>query len=234
MPLPRLPAFITFTGLDARTDLTRAFRLAQVYPIEFGVLFSPKRQGLEPRYPDGDTQSSIWWSPLAGNGGGNLGHIAAHLCGQYGRDIMTGASPNVPVDLVYCRRVQVNHLEPDPRVIGRYVSGWGRRLHGIAQTRGDSFPPPARRCDWLFDRSGGTGQQPAAWPRHPGGNQLVGFAGGIGPDNVLKTLRQIDSAGPFWIDMESGVRTDDWLDLDKVEAVCLAVYGNVRVGQAAN
>lgn len=25
--------------------------------------------------------------------------------------------------------------------------------------------------------------------------------------------------GDFWIDMETGVRTDDWLDLDKVEKV---------------
>ena len=27
------------------------------------------------------------------------------------------------------------------------------------------------------------------------------------------------SMGEFWIDMESGVRTEDWFDIDKVEKV---------------
>ncbi|GAA4256618.1 hypothetical protein HLK65_28415 [Azospirillum formosense] len=39
-----------------------------------------------------------------------------------------------------------------------------------------------------------------------------------------EVLTQIAATEPYWIDMESGVRTDDWLDLDKVEAVCRAVY----------
>ena len=32
--------------------------------------------------------------------------------------------------------------------------------------------------------------------------------------------------GEFWIDMESGVRTDDWFDLDKVRRV-LAICNEV-------
>lgn len=51
---------------------------------------------------------------------------------------------------------------------------------------------------------------------------VVGFAGGIRPDNVEGIVRQLreDFPYPFWIDMESGVRTDrDELDRAKIETV---------------
>jgi phosphoribosylanthranilate isomerase len=53
-------------------------------------------------------------------------------------------------------------------------------------------------------------------------NIKVGYAGGINPDNVadkLSFLLEHVNTGEFWIDMESGVRTDDWFDLDKVVKV---------------
>lgn len=56
-------------------------------------------------------------------------------------------------------------------------------------------------------------------------NKLVGYAGGINPDNVSKFLALIAHADNFYIDMESGVRTNGWFDLDKVESVCRQVFG---------
>lgn len=215
----RKPDFITFTGLDARTDLQRAADLAQRYPVEWAVLFSPKRQGLEPRYPDGETQARILWNRVMASSRG----VAAHLCGEHSRRVMLRQKLDVPVDLGHFRRVQVNHQHPDATDITCLQRGWGCTC--IAQTRG-AFPDDDR-ISWLFDRSGGTGTPPEFWPRHPGGGRLVGFAGGIGPDNVLEVLARIDSDGPYWIDMETGIRTDDWLDLDKCEAVCRAVYGDL-------
>ena len=52
--------------------------------------------------------------------------------------------------------------------------------------------------------------------------QKIGYAGGISPDNVADKLTYLFENvrdGEFWIDMESGVRTDDWFDLDKVRRV---------------
>jgi phosphoribosylanthranilate isomerase len=60
-------------------------------------------------------------------------------------------------------------------------------------------------------------------PPYPG--RPVGYAGGIGPDNVVDIIKRINAAGPYWIDMESKIRTDNWLDLKLCRAVCEAVYG---------
>jgi phosphoribosylanthranilate isomerase len=71
----------------------------------------------------------------------------------------------------------------------------------------------------LFDPSGGRGIEPFSWPVPPLGARM-GYAGGIGPDNLLDVLRAIGPVeSPFWIDMESGVRTDDRFDLAKARAV---------------
>ncbi len=57
---------------------------------------------------------------------------------------------------------------------------------------------------------------------------LVGYAGGLKPSNIAQQLPLIAAAagdGPYWIDMESGVRdADDRFDLGKCRAVCEAVY----------
>ncbi|WP_454021235.1 hypothetical protein [Azospirillum sp. Marseille-Q6669] len=206
------PEFITFTGLDARTDLARALHIATVYPVEFGVLFSESRQGREARYPDRGTITHIVCAGFP--------RLAAHLCGAHARRIMGGTPTGL--HLTPFRRVQVNHPSPDAGAIGREMEEWGGP-RGIAQTRDLEFPA-GTAVDWLFDRSAGEGRAPDEWPQHPGGNRLVGYAGGIGPGNVTEVLRKIAATGPYWIDMETAVRPDDWLDLDKVEAVCRAVY----------
>ncbi|WP_050400449.1 hypothetical protein [Bradyrhizobium embrapense] len=211
------PEFITFTGIDNWTELHDIHVLSIKYPVEFGVLFSPKRQGTDPRYPDGDALSRFMWSGL---------RLSAHLCGDYSRRIMAGESivDTIPVDLGYLNRVQVNHAEPDPAKIIEFRNGWGS-MRAIAQTRADAFPADTS-VDWLFDRSGGTGVAPTAWPMHPGGDRLVGYAGGISPDNIRGVMSVLEQMpGRYWIDMESGVRTDDRFDIAKCRAVCEAVFG---------
>ena len=48
----RLPEFVTFTGVDNRTDTNRLIALSHKYPIEWGILFSAANQGENNRYPD--------------------------------------------------------------------------------------------------------------------------------------------------------------------------------------
>jgi hypothetical protein len=210
------PHFITFTGADDQTDVRGMAELSGRYPIEWGILFSPSRQGNEPRYPGGKALSRFAWSGL---------RMSAHLCGGHSRAIMESRIDQVvqqiPVDLGTFNRIQVNHRDPDPARIDEFGKGWGPRC--IAQTRAATFPTDTA-VDWLYDASGGRGIMPDRWPTHDDG-RLVGYAGGISPDNVQAVIGQIAARGPYWIDMESGVRDSaDRFDIALCRQVCEAVY----------
>lgn len=208
----RKPEFITFTGADDWTDIRGMMALSGQYPIEWGILFSPTRQGVDPRYPGGDAQSRFWWSGL---------RLAAHLCGEHSRRVMEGKMPDIPVDLWFCDRVQINHADPRPDLAAQFVEVFGAH-RAIVQCRA-AFPISDSHVDWLFDQSGGRGALPQGWPSHHG-DRLRGFAGGINPENVAKIVGRLEVSGPYWIDMESGVRTDDHFDLKKVRQVCELVF----------
>lgn len=206
------PSFVTFTGADNETSIETMRDLSARFPIEWGILFSPSRQGIDPRYPDAATLERLCKSGL---------QLAAHLCGDHARDVMSGRDPVLPVPLIPFARVQINHGTPDPVIIAAFAQRVGKPC--IAQTRGEAFPDDDR-ISWLFDASGGQGIAPKAWPRHPG--RPVGYAGGLGPVNAATVSKEIGAhaVAPYWIDMESGVRTDDRFDLDLVGRVCNSVY----------
>ena len=72
----------------------------------------------------------------------------------------------------------------------------------------------------LLDASGGRGIDTPidVFPT----SRKIGYAGGLNPENIadkLSFLMENVKIGRFWIDMESGVRTNDWFDLDKVVRV---------------
>lgn len=210
----RKPEFITFTGADDLTCSQGMFALSRQYPIEWGILFSSKRQGVDPRYPGGEALSRFLWT-----GGIKL---SAHLCGAYTDSIMAGEPIiDIPADLGHFSRIQINHADPLPTRIIDFRNGWGK-MRCIAQARGEDFPTDTS-IDWLCDASGGRGMARTSWPKHPG--RMVGYAGGMNPVNVREAIHVIGADGPYWIDMESGVRTDDRFDLAKCRAVCEAVYG---------
>lgn len=211
--MSRKPDFVTFTGLDERTDIDRAVAIGRHYPVEWGVLMSPKRQGNEPRYPHSGVVASVASRYLL--------RLAGHVCGGHARALMEGSALELPTHPSNFNRIQVNHRSPAPGILCPRLER--ERVRIICQCRGPEFPADDR-VEWLFDASGGHGVRPDAWPAHPGDRRTVGYAGGISPENVRETIDAIDSRGYYWIDMESGVRTDDWLDLDKCESVCETIW----------
>lgn len=81
----------------------------------------------------------------------------------------------------------------------------------------------------LYDMSHGAGIKPNKWPI-PNPNWKVGYAGGLGPDNVVEEVRKIKTIvgeQDFWIDMETNLRTEirigDVFDLDKCYKVLSAL-----------
>jgi phosphoribosylanthranilate isomerase len=216
----QLPEFITFTGVDDHTSIGGMLALSRLYPIEWGVLLSRSRQGVDTRYPS--------WQFISGL----ISHhrelaLSAHVCGAYAREVMEDGQIQ-GVDAVlgrWFRRAQVNHTEPNHAS----VALWAQRvrIQAIVQHRhADGFTRSHPDVALLFDASGGRGIQPEAWPIDTSG-VIKGYAGGLNPDNVAHAVNEIGRTAPcYWLDMETGVRDEnDRFDLERCRAVCEAVYG---------
>lgn len=215
----RAPAFIAFTGVDSPDLLPGMRRLAARYPIEWGLLVDPDQED-RPLFPGAPGRDAL----LAAR---DL-RWAAHVCGAAARAIVTDAA-TAPAPPAGVQRVQVNHgfQGSTPAQIAA-TRRYGRRLgvRTVLQNQGDF--PADDGVDWLFDVSFGTGARPQRWPAPPAADgPFAGYSGGIGPDTVGEILARIAAPADalYWIDMESGVRTDGAFDLSKCEAVCRAVYG---------
>lgn len=228
---------ITFTGIDSRTNFERLERLQVEYPYaEFGLLVAESRQGQEPRYP------------VLVNGPGSppysilrdLRHrtlnLSCHVCGSLARTIVrTGDFKHLSValygHLALFRRVQLNisTMGNLPEKIKFF--NCGNKLEEIIIQQHPDRPLIAERVacsdapvSMLLDASGGLGIEGTFSPVVSGFR--TGYAGGLGPDNAAKKFKALkeDGAGDdFWIDMESGSRTEDWFDIDKVESVLESV-----------
>lgn len=210
------PNWITFTGVDAYTDLYRLIAISDKYKgfVEWGVLFSEnqvKKGNL--RYPPRLLTEAL--RPLT------YLNMAAHLCGKYATEANKGIVPDCDFTALNFRRVQVNHNNPD---IAK-LNDFSREVHKqvIAQSRDPEGFAMGGDVQWLFDQSGGRGERPEKLPKNMA-PVMCGYAGGINPDNVLDVISDIE-AELYWIDMETGVRNEhDLFDLDKCEAVLKAVY----------
>lgn len=214
---------VTITGADDQVDPKELLKLSEEFPfVEWGILFSPTRIG--PRYPTED-----WISHLARAASQSKARFAAHFCGGCTRDTVKGDGSWMGALHRIFDRVQLNGVQlPIPETLANLIRA-NQDLEFILQVRraedllaAHQVSASLPQVSALFDPSGGEGIAPAQWPAAPEGLRL-GYAGGIRPDTVVSVLESIAKAGPFtyapWIDMESGVRTDDRLDMVKVRAI---------------
>ncbi len=219
---------VTITGADDAVDPAHLVALSAEFPfVEWGVLYSASREG-ESRYP-----SEEWRIEFGQARKQHQLAAAYHLCGQVARDTLAGHTRWVAMARGSGVRIQLNGYAPGVPDL-QPLPG----IEWILQVRSEADLQEAARdarrlyASALFDPSGGKGLAPFAWPRAPLGLRL-GYAGGITPDSVLDVLDEIGPAEhDFWIDMESGVRTEGCFDLTKVRAVlekCAPVIA--RVGQ---
>lgn len=214
--------YVSITGADDGVAVDELNAVVREFPfVEWAVLLMPEAFG-KPRSP-----SAEW---IEGFKAGNQGkYCAMHLCGT----ALLGFAEGQPeiLDLMSgFRRIQLNLEFGD--VEGRYDP---QALLGRIQAhqefdfiiqytdkRAGMLPALARLPNHavLFDASAGRGVAPDGWPA-PIPGHFCGYAGGINPGNVARHIELIAAAGAqeTWIDMESGVRTEDRFDLDKVRAV---------------
>ena len=214
---------ITFTGVDAKTNLKVLDKIQKKYPMaEFGVLTSYHWYENGNRYLD---------PSMIGNLGDNL-NLALHVCGKLAHNAATGRWGTLDLhldgQLNKFRRIQLNiaEREDNPKRVCLPMYSFQEI---VIQTKNsdklDIYKETvnmynSKQFSTLIDASGGCGIDTPLKVCHSKGK--IGYAGGINPDNVADKLRFLlknISMGEFWIDMESGVRTDDWFDIDKVEDV---------------
>lgn len=227
---------VTITGADDSVNPAALADFSSAFPfVEWGILLPLKRIG-EPRYP------SLSWRVRLGKLN-KIPPLSLHLCGEVARDVLAGDTDMLGALGEEYARIQVNGWAPSSE-FRHLVCHEAREF--ILQVRGAEFLQAAAdeaaaitaemdpqfvngTVSALWDCSGGRGIEPFSWPRAPLGLRL-GYAGGITPDNVLDVLSAIGPVShDFWIDMESGVRTDERFDVDKVWRVLEATAPLVQV-----
>lgn len=212
------PAFITFTGIDDAALIKGMVELSKRFPIEWGILIDRHKKGV-PLFPDGRQVDSFRECGV---------RLCAHICGDIAQEIVRGLNPSL--NLAGFSRIQVNHSREGARPeVVRAVSRFSARhgVRGVLQCRSE-FPVEENGVDWLYDVSFGEGVRPKSFPTVRTDQPFCGISGGIDSNNVADLLANtisVEDGQFFWIDMESGVRTDGSFDLEKCEAVCRAVYG---------
>ena len=215
---------VTLTGIDEKSDPEALLNLARHFPfVELAVL-AGTRDG-EPRMP-----GRHWirkWIAKA-----NQAHVATaiHLCGTRSRAARNGDWQDLTELTAGFGRVQVN-LPPTERgaaapTLKDFAKFLQRRV--IVQHQGPWKTSEAARytnLDLLADESDGRGIPSfTSWPP-PRDGRLSGYAGGIGPASIDQTVEFAEHwpQHRIWIDMESGIRTNDMFDMTKAVSVCAEV-----------
>jgi hypothetical protein len=217
--------YCTITGADDQVDVEDLISLSCRYPfVEWGILCS-KSRAETPRYPSTRWIANFVDAVLESSADVNR---SAHLCGQYARDFV---SHEFKHGFLECfQRVQVNGSFDDLNAL-YYAVKFAEPIKVITQhnkaNEGVLSALLARlNHQILFDASGGCGIL-GEW-QTPFPSITCGYAGGLSPDNLQDELTKIERvAGDrcVWVDMESGVRTDNQFDLDKVERALHIVEG---------
>lgn len=235
----------TLTGVDETTSLDGIALLSKAFPlVEWGFLYSPKRQGQPGRYP------SILMLAHAFQSLPSHVRVAMHVCGDGVHNLLAGQTNELQLlDLVVARggRIQLNFNQL------RKPVGLDSLVELIALYPATTFITQDNNANqgvWqfvaehslinhavLFDGSGGQGIFCSEWPLPL--PISCGYAGGLGPDNIdgeLSRIAAVAGSRATWIDMEGKLRRAnvdgiDWLDLNACKDCLTAVHGKEVICQ---
>ncbi|MBY0464784.1 MAG: hypothetical protein K2W33_07545 [Burkholderiales bacterium] len=216
----------TLTGVDERTDLRQVVQLSAEFPfVEWGFLYSPKRQGQPGRYPPVEMMARCFQSlPSSVD-------VAMHVCGDGVHRLLEGGS--IERDLLAMiesrgGRIQLNFNQlRSPADLNKLAALMLDQAGTTFITQHNSANADvwtyladrgANNHAVLFDASGGQGIPCLNWPAPL--PVACGYAGGLGPDNIQAEILRIAAVADgrkIWIDMENKLRSTrdgcDWFDL---------------------
>jgi hypothetical protein len=219
---------VTITGADDSTSIPALVDLSAEFKfVEWGILISKSQEGGK-RFP-----SRHWIDRFASAARRNGMRVSTHMCGRWVREMFVAQLDwrELPSSVEFCHRIQINthgqvhestadfvqNLAEHTVPFGgqQIIFQWdGVNDHLIYAALAAGLNVAA-----LFDASGGAGVLPKEWVP-PAKEFPCGYAGGLGPHNVVDNIRKIEKLcdKPFWIDMERRVRVPDDSSLD-MEAV---------------
>lgn len=221
--------YVSFTGADDLINPLELHEIQSKYPfVEWAILMFPEREGLS-RNPSPLWRELFYKTPLTNK--------ALHLCGS-AINRLANEDLFLMKELENFQRVQIN-LKPHWASIDLIenlvrVVEKNSDIEFITQYNeaNKSFFPywdNVKNHVYLFDASLGKGVVPSGWEA-PIGEKIFGYAGGLGPENIVKNFNDIKSLNHgrfFWLDMESGVRTNDKFSLSKVMEVLENLNDNI-------
>lgn len=228
---------VSFVGVDEKTNLDdllefRSYSWKQEkVGYELSVLYSDSKNSHYQRYPAHDFSVEFLKFARKNNIIGSL-----HLCG----DAVTRYL-NEDKDVIdLCKganRIQLNinmKNYSDIKILANTIVDITAKHHfnvilqknATKQKLNDlilaSQNINIQQFSLLNDSSGGFGRQ-INHVEPPHEICFTGYAGGINPDNVLQIISMIDKENindkPYYIDMESGIRTDNVFSIEKCQII---------------
>lgn len=236
---------VVFTGSDDNTDLADLLQIASEYDwVEFGVLIGKDEFG-HAKYP-----SREWFAQRQQSLQDSSVHVewSLHVCDEWAGDLAHGIPSVFTEAKEVCQdfnRMQLNIFREmndgsvDMKGMISVLQQYGPDKQYILQLPSleqgfalvDAFQAAGLDALGFFDPSAGRGISPPGWPIPPAEyiTSMVGFAGGLGPHNLVATLNVIEACRGnavgiqrYWVDMETNVRTNGRFDPHKVRA-CLEI-----------
>lgn len=206
---PAILPFITLTGADERTDVSE---LAKLY-AEIGFLYTTTPEGRN-RYPRWEwiRETSLC-----------MRAASLHICGRGARKLLIEGKLAVSG----FQRLQINGMLSADELL-HFCAMYPRHTIITQHNSANAHLKDVQADNHvlLVDNSGGLGISPDSWIP-PKTSKRVGFAGGLGPDNLAHELRHIQAASRrgWSVDMESKLRVDDRFSIS-LAAQCLSIFHN--------
>lgn len=233
---------VSFIGVDSWTNcyklekLDKLAKLTNKLDVEFGFLYSEAQAGVKPRYPK--LEEIMLMKDFFRRR--QMAH-SVHLCGQEAIDKFLVRDRTILNMCEGASRVQLNFniekYNQDAlalRLIELAESGDVPSIVLQSNKSKKDFINKVKKLDltidldWfniLYDASGGFGRtidiiEPVDR------RYYTGYAGGINPENLTSVIHRIDDVvgkDRYYIDMESGIRTNDKLDIQKVTDILITL-----------
>lgn len=222
-------SLISFVGVDVHTNWTDLLRVQSPIDCEFSVLFSDsKSKGNYIRYPSYDfCKRFLEWGAIRAI------NPSLHLCGsvierylKQEDDVMELCKSAYRIQL----NLNIANFSDYEKLADDILAVISKHGHSVILQQ-NKTKAKFMECflskntgviNLLHDSSGGFGRE-ITKVESPDNKHFTGYAGGISPENVSRIVDLIEKSNSdkksYYIDMESGVRTDNIFSVEKCQHI---------------